>query len=211
MTSKTKEFLLNEINTFKNELIHFFNIDSMSSSVYIYFEINGKKYKSDKTKQNYYKIMLNDIGISDEKKEINCIIVDDIELKFLIRNINKGTRKKSNTIHKKSSKCITSRGKVLKKPVPVVTKQGVFTKQGISPSIRDKIFKGITIKKKKIIKNKVFPGKIRIPTLFKNTNTNTINLKEENEKNNINIKEKIKEKCAKKKIKHEWNDIIILL
>ena len=149
MTSKTKEFLLNEINTFKNELIHFFNIDSMSSSVYIYFEINGKKYKSDKTKQNYYKIMLNDIGISDEKKEINCIIVDDIELKFLIRNINKGTRKKSNTIHKKSSKCITSRGKVLKKPVPVVTKQGVFTKQGISPSIRDKFFKGITIKKKK--------------------------------------------------------------
>ena len=156
----------------------------MSSSVYIYLEICGKKYKSDNTKQNFYKVILNNIGISDEKKEINCIIVDNIEFKFLIRNINKGTRKKSNTIHKKSSKSLTARKKVPKKPFPPSFKQGVFSKQGISPSIRDKIkiFSGETFRKK-VFKNKVFPGKIKIPSLFKNSNT--IKLNEENEKNNI--------------------------
>ena len=171
----------------------------MSSSVYIYLEINGKKYKSDKAKHSYYKLILNDIGISDEKKEINCIIVDNIELNFLIRNINKGTRKKSNTIHKKSSKSLSSRGKMPRKPIiPVVIKQGVFTKPRISPSIRDKmkIYSGELRKKK--LKIKVFPGKIKKLTLFKNTNT--INLKEEDEKNN-NIKEKIsKEKIPKEKV-----------
>ena len=184
----------------------------MSSSVYIYLEINGKKYKSDKAKHSYYKLILNDIGISDEKKEINCIIVDNIELNFLIRNINKGTRKKSNTIHKKSSKSLSSRGKIPRKPIiPVVIKQGVFIKPRISPSIRDKmkIYSGQLRKKK--LKIKVFPGKIKNVTLFKNTNATKLD--EEDEKNNnkekvtkdkIITKDKItKEKVTKEKVTKE--------
>ena len=179
----------------------------MSSSVYIYLEINGKKYKSDKAKHSYYKLILNDIGISDEKKEINCIIVDNIELNFLIRNINKGTRKKSNTIHKKSSKSLSSRGKIPRKPIiPVVIKQGVFIKPRISPSIRDKmkIYSGQLRKKK--LKIKVFPGKIKNVTLFKNTNATKLD--EEDEKNNNKekvTKEKIitKDKITKEKVTKE--------
>ena len=101
MISKTKEFLLNEINTFKNEIIHFFNIDSINCTLYIYLEIDGKKFKSENSKKNFHKLILRDIGIKNEKKEIDCIIVDNAELKILIRNINKFGRKKSNSLYKK--------------------------------------------------------------------------------------------------------------
>ena len=60
---------MNEINTFKNEVIHFFNIDSINSSIYIYIEIEGKKIQSESTKENYYKIILKDLGIKSEKNE----------------------------------------------------------------------------------------------------------------------------------------------
>ena len=159
LTSKTKDFSLNEINTFKNEIIHFFNIDSMESIIYIYLEIDGKKMKSESDKQNFYKLILKDIGIKNEKKEINCIIVDNIELKILIRIYSKFGRKKSNTIYKKADEGFMTRGRGYSQPPIAVFGQSSSIKEKI------KIFSGEFIKKQ-IIKAKVIPGKLKIPSLF---------------------------------------------
>ena len=91
LIKKTKEFFLEEINTFNKELIHFFNIDKNNSSIFIYLEIEGKKIKQEKNKVNYYKLVLNEI--KNEKKEIICSILEQIELKIFIRIINKKKRK----------------------------------------------------------------------------------------------------------------------
>ena len=153
----------------------------MSSTLYIYLEIDGKKYTSDDSKQNYYKLILYDIGIRDNKKEINCTIVDNIELKFLIRNINKYARKKSNTIHQKYNSIIPIRKKgrlFSQQTVPI------FAKQSISPSIKEKIkiFSG-EFMKREIYKDKIIPGKVKIPSLFQKENIK--NNEKEDDKNNI--------------------------
>ena len=106
MSSKTKEFQLSEETTFKNEIIHFFNINAMNSTIYIYLEIDGKRAKSEKTKKNFHKLILKDIEAKNEKKEIKCFIVEDIELKILIKIISKYKsffRRKSNKRKKKFS------------------------------------------------------------------------------------------------------------
>jgi hypothetical protein len=169
--SKTKDFSLNEINTFKNEIIHFFNIDSMDSIIYIYLEIDGKKIKSENNKLNYYKLILKDIGIKNEKKEINCIIIENVELKILIRIYNKFGRKKSNTIHKKADEAIVTRGRGYSQPPIAVFGQSSSIKEKI------KIFSGDYIKKQ-IIKAKVLPGKLKIPSLFQKENNNLHNNKQ---------------------------------
>ena len=70
MAAKTKEFQLEEETTFKNEIIHFFNIDAMNGIINIYLEIDGKKAKSEKSKINFHKLILKDIGMKSTKKEI---------------------------------------------------------------------------------------------------------------------------------------------
>ena len=55
MITKTKDFQLSAETTFKNEIIHFFNIETNKSTLYIYLEIDGKRMKSEKSKNNYYK------------------------------------------------------------------------------------------------------------------------------------------------------------
>ena len=199
LISKTKEFLLSEINTFKNELVHFFNIYSMSSTLYIYLEIEGKKYKSNNSQPNYYKLILYDIGIIEKKKEIICTIVDNVELKFLIRNINKYARKKSNTIHKKDSNLIGMKGRGRLFTQNTVS---IFKNQKISPSIKEKIkiFSGEFIKRQIYEDNKVIPGKLKIPTLFQNDIS-----KKEDDKNDIK-KNGIKEKNSKENIINDGNN-----
>ena len=140
----------------------------MNSTLYAYLEICGKKVKSENSKNNCYKLVLNDIGIRNDKKEINCIIVDKVEFKFLIRNINKYARKKSNTIHKKDSQDLGMRKRLFTQtPSSLQNKQGT----GISPSIQDKIkiFSGEFIRKQ-IYKAKVIPGKLKMPSLFQKEN-----------------------------------------
>jgi hypothetical protein len=183
MISKTKEFLLNEINTFKNEIIHFFNIDSINCTLYIYLEIDGKKFKSENSKKNFHKLILRDIGIKNDKKEIDCIIVDNAELKILIRNINKFGRKKSNSLYKKASGEILARGRGYSQPA-----NSLWSKPGSSIKDKIKIFSGEFIKKQ-IIKAQVIPGKLKIPSLFQKENishTEKKKEKENEEKNNIN-------------------------
>ena len=86
LIKKTKEFFLDEINTFKRELIHFFNIDKLNASIFIYLEIEGKKIKSEKKNFKENKLVLNEI--INEKKEIICLLYENVELKILIRIIN---------------------------------------------------------------------------------------------------------------------------
>ena len=166
----------------------------MNSTLYVYLEIDGKKVKSENSKQNCYKLLLNDIGIRNDKKEINCIIVDKVEFKFLIRNINKYARRKSNTIHKKDSQDLGMRKRLFTQAAPPSTqnKQGVF----ISPSIKDKIkiFSGEFIRKQ-IYKTKDIPGKLKMPSLFQKEN-----IKKNEKENEIKHKESdIKENGVKEK------------
>ena len=167
---------MNEINTFKNEVIHFFNIDSINSSIYIYIEIEGKKIQSESTKENYYKIILKDLGIKSEKKELNCKLFDNIELKILIRIINKYGIRKSSIFQNK------------------IIEEKPGKKRGnthFAPSIfrqneKIKIFSGEFINKQ-IFKNNVIPGKLKMPSLFsKKKKKKTKENKIEDIKDNIN-------------------------
>ena len=130
LIKKSKEFLLQEINTFNKEIIHFFNIDSYNSSVFIYLEIDGKKVKTEKNKENYYKIVLNDV--SREKKEKICLIVENVELKILIRIVNKMERKKFYTVYKKDD-TFKTRDRLYTQPINTNN----FNSPGIS--IKEKI------------------------------------------------------------------------
>ena len=78
---------MEENNKFSKELIHFFNIDKINASIYIYLEIEGKKILQEKNKGKNYKLALNEI--QNEKREIICLIYENIELKIVIRIINK--------------------------------------------------------------------------------------------------------------------------
>ena len=96
LIKKTKEFFLEENNKFNKELIHFFNIDKINASIYIYLEIEGKKILQGKNKGKNYKLLLNEI--QNEKKEVICVIYENIELKIVIRIINKKEKIKSEEI-----------------------------------------------------------------------------------------------------------------
>jgi hypothetical protein len=155
---------LNEINTFKNEVIHFFNIDSINSSIYIYIEIEGKKLQSKSTKENYYKIILKDMGIKNEKKELNCKLFDNIELKILIRIINKYGIRKSSIFQNKNIEEKSGRKRENTQKTP-----SIFSQNGISIKEKIKIFSGEFINKQ-IFKNNVIPGKLKMPSLFRKKN-----------------------------------------
>ena len=159
LIKKTKEFFLEEINTFSNELIHFFNINKNNSSIFIYLEVEGKKIKSEQNNINYYKLVLKDI--KNEKREIICLILEQIELKIFIRiiNNNKKEKVKSNDINKTDDNNIKNKNK---SHTPL---NGYSN--GKSLSIQDKIrlFNGEFIKRK-IYRNENIPGKIKIPEIF---------------------------------------------
>ena len=159
LIKKTKEFFLEEINTFSNELIHFFNINKNNSSIFIYLEVEGKKIKSEQKDINYYKLVLKDI--KNEKREIICLILEQIELKIFIRiiNNNKKEKIKPNDINKTDDNNIKNKNK---SHTPL---NGYSN--GKSLSIQDKIrlFNGEFIKRK-IYRNENIPGKVKIPEIF---------------------------------------------
>ncbi len=98
----------------------------------------------------------------NKKKEVNCIIVEDAELKILVRIIRKYTRffrKKSNTVHYKTQeRKKTGRGRKNTQP-PI---KGIVP--GLSIKERIKIFSGEFIKKQ--LENKILPGRLKIPEVF---------------------------------------------
>ena len=160
LIKKTKEFFLEEINTFNKELIHFFNIDKNNSSIFIYLEIEGKKIKQEKNKVNYYKLVLNDI--KSEKKEIICSILEQIELKIFIRIINKKKEKIIlDDVNKKDDNNIKLRNRFNTNCNGCIN----FNKSGLSIQDKIRIFSGEFIRRK-IYRNENIPGKLKIPEIF---------------------------------------------
>lgn len=206
MTTKSKDFQLSAENIFKNELIHFFNINANNSIINIYLEIEGKRMKPEKPDYNSNKLLLNQLALKNTKKEINRFIYEDAELKMLIRIIrkyNKYFRKKSNTFYKKSEDIrrqremqnISPNKKIIKEDS---TKQNnspeiKITKTGISIKERIKLFSGEFIKRQN--ENKIIPGRLIMPKIFqeneeknKKKETETIvNDKENNNKSDKKI------------------------
>jgi len=167
LIKKTKEFFLEENNKFSKELIHFFNIDKINASIYIYLEIEGKKILQEKNKGKNYKLALN--GIQNEKKEIICLIYENIELKIVIRIINKKEKLKSDEMDIKEDNDMKKRSRIYTQYNGI---NNNFYKKGLSIQERIKIFSGEFVKKK-IYKNENIPGKLKIPEVFlQNNNKN---------------------------------------
>ena len=167
LIKKTKEFFLEENNKFSKELIHFFNIDKINASIYICLEIEGKKILQEKNKGKNYKLALNEI--QNEKKEIICLIYENIELKIIIRIINKKEKLKSDEMDIKEDNDIKKRSRIYTQYNGI---NNNFYKKGLSIQERIKIFSGEFVKKK-IYKNENIPGKLKIPEVFlQNNNKN---------------------------------------
>jgi hypothetical protein len=107
-------------------------------------------------------MVLSDLEAHNKKKEVNCIIVEDAELKILVKIIRKYTRffrKKSNTVHYKTNeRKKTGRGRKNTQP-PI---KGI--EPGLSIKERIKIFSGEFIKRQ--LENKILPGRLKIPEVF---------------------------------------------
>ena len=167
LIKKTKEFFLEENNKFSKELIHFFNIDKINASIYIYLEIEGKKILQEKNKGKNYKLALNQI--QNEKKEIICLIYENIELKIVIRIINKKEKLKSDEMDIKEDNDMKKRSRIYTQYNGI---NNNFYSKGLSIQDRIKIFSGEFVKKK-IYKNENIPGKLKIPEVFlQNNNKN---------------------------------------
>ena len=177
MTTKSKDFQLSAENIFKNELIHFFNINANNSIINIYLEIEGKRMKPEKPDYNSNKLSLNQLALKNTKKEINRLIYEDAELKMLIRIIrkyNKYFRKKSNTFYKKSEDIRRQREMQNISPNKKIIKEDSkkqnnspeikITKTGISIKERIKLFSGEFIKRQN--ENKIIPGRLIMPKIF---------------------------------------------
>ena len=159
LIKKTKEFFLDEINTFKRELIHFFNIDKLNASIFIYLEIEGKKIKSEKKNFKENKLVLSEI--INEKKEIICLLYENVELKILIRIINAKEKIKPDKTDIKEDFNIKKRPRVYLE----YNGKNNFNKSELSFQDRIKLFNGEFIKKK-IYRNENIPGKLKIPEVF---------------------------------------------
>ena len=167
LIKKTKEFFLEENNKFSKELIHFFNIDKINASIYICLEIEGKKILQEKNKGKNYKLALNEI--QNEKKEIICLIYENIELKIVIRIINKKEKLKPDEMDIKEDNDIKKRSRIYTQYNGI---NNNFYNKGLSIQDRIKIFSGEFVKKK-IYKNENIPGKLKIPEVFlQNNNKN---------------------------------------
>ena len=183
LIKKTKEFFLEENNKFSKELIHFFNIDKINASIYIYLEIEGKKILQEKNKGKNYKLALNQI--QNEKKEIICLIYENIELKIVIRIINKKEKLKPDEMDIKEDNDMKKRSRIYTQYNGI---NNNFYNKGLSIQDRIKIFSGEFVKKK-IYKNENIPGKLKIPEVFlQNNNKNDSSDKKNKEQKKENDK-----------------------
>ncbi len=94
--------------------------------------------------------------------------MDNVELKFLVKIINKYKRKKSKTLYKKGEKEETKRVRGFSQPPS--------SQPGMSIQDKIKFFSGEFIKKQ-INKVKVAPGKLKVPSLFQKEKRNNSEMK----------------------------------
>ena len=97
-----------------------------------------------------------------KKQEINCVIVEDAELKIFVKIIRKYTRffrKKSNNIHFRHE--FKDKDNISKKNTqpPIIT-----IVPGMSIKDRIKIFSGELIRRQ--LETKILPGRLKIPEIF---------------------------------------------
>ena len=105
---RTKKLpLISEKINFNNEIIRFFNVSLSEGIMNFYIMINYRKVRSrNKTKDNYFKINLKEVGKITSKK-ISALIVNDIKMDFTIQLCKTITHQKkiiSKSYIKKSSK-----------------------------------------------------------------------------------------------------------
>ena len=186
MTSKTKEFKLNEIVQFDNELIYFFNINPYNASIYVSFEINGKKIKLDYSD----KIILKEI-FQNEITEINYNIIKDVQLNMIFKIVNKFNKKdifESFQTKMRESKLLWNQKKL---------NEGVIYGGGISIKDRIKMFSGGDKSKKQNTTSNYKPGKLKMPNIFQTSSKNSI----KSSHSNIS-KEEIKKSIKKESLKN---------
>ena len=179
MTNKTKKFELNELITFKNELIYFFNIIPNKSEIYISLEINGNK-------QNFSGkeiIKLNDITKKNENEEITLEIKDGLELIVNIKIMDKFNKTDIFNVFNEK----------IRESINILNKKTKYIRTGISIQERVKFFSGKEKENLPKNKNKNKPGKLKVPEMFQKSNKNSNNNQSitQNETNNKKEKTKI--------------------
>ena len=199
MTSKTREFILKDKIIFENEIVRFFNVNPYNSSIYIKFEINGKKIDL----PNIEKIILKDIIIKNENKEVNLNILEDVELKMKFKISNKFNKKEIfESFQAKMRESKVKWNENRNKEVKML---------GTAISIKDrvKMFSGEEKAKKQNVANKK-PGKLKMPVMFQKSikSSNIKNLNSYLNTNNDDYKNNIKNKSGKNFKKKENNEII---
>ena len=100
---RTKKYpLLSEKTNFNNDLVKFVSVNATKGIINFYVLINYRKIRSkDKTKDNFLKIALKDVGTNGEKKYKSKIIVNDIKMDFSMNLIQKAMNYTKN--HNKST------------------------------------------------------------------------------------------------------------
>ena len=186
MKSKTKEFKLNEIVQFGNELIYFFNINPYNASIYVSLETNGKKIKLDYSD----KIILKEI-FQNESTEINYNIIKDVQLNMIFKIVNKFNKKdifESFQTKMRESKVLWNQKKL---------NEGAIYGGGISIKDRIKMFSGGDKSKKQNTTSNYKPGKLKMPNIFQTSNKNSI----KSSHSNIS-KEEVKKSIKKESLKN---------
>ena len=173
MTSKTKEFKLNERIVFSNEIVYFCNINPYNSSIFISLDVGGKKIKSNMPK----KINLKDIIINNESEEINYKLLDDIEIKMKFKIINKFDKKELFESFQNTMRESRQRWNQVKK------KEGVKFIPGLSIQDRVRMFTCVDNKKQNLTCRNKKPGKLKMPIMFQASNQNSIKSLSSNKSN----------------------------
>ena len=205
---RTKKLpLISEKINFNNEIIRFFNINMNEGIMNFYIMINYRKIRSKfKTKENYLKISLKEVGNISPKK-YSSIIVNDIKMDFSIslsktisninqkKPINKTLIKKESKINIMKIKSEEIRKNNIKNDININNK---FTY--IKPMNKEYMNKSSFFERKKTekprmsktpLENKVYKAikKVKFITDIKNKNnhsTDKINKKAINTINNAN-------------------------
>ena len=156
MKNKTKKFELNELITFKNELIYFFNIIPNKSEIYISLEINGKKLNFDEKEM----IKLNNITKKKENEEIILKTKDGLELIINIKIMDKFNKTDIFNVFNEK----------IRESINILNKKTKYIHTGVSIQERVKLFSGK--EKENLVKNKTKnkPGKLKVPEMFQKSN-----------------------------------------